>query len=134
MISLLTNSINNEAKTNIYIAKLRQKSIQVFLPDINISENKYIAKNRGIVCPLSIIRNVGTSVTTMILKEREKGEFKDFIDFATRMSSGSINKKVLTSLILSGAFDTFGYNKKTLVNNLDNVLNYVELAKFAGLI
>jgi len=134
MISLLTNSINNEAKTNIYIAKLRQKSIQVFLPDINISENKYIAKNRGIVCPLSIIRNVGTSVTTMILKEREKGEFKDFIDFATRMSSGSINKKVLTSLILSGAFDTFGYNKKTLVNNLDNVLNYVELAKDAGLI
>ena len=134
MISLLTNSINNEAKTNIYIAKLRQKSIQVFLPDINISENKYIAKNRGIVCPLSIIRNVGTSVTTMILKEREKKEFKDFIDFATRMSSGSINKKVLTSLILSGAFDTFGYNKKTLVNNLDNVLNYVELAKDAGLI
>ena len=50
------------------------------------------------------------------------------------MSSGSINKKVLTSLILSGAFDTFGYNKKTLVNNLDNVLNYVELAKDAGLI
>ena len=134
MISLLTNSINNEAKTNIYIAKLRQKSIQVFLPDINISENKYIAKNRGIVCPLSIIRNVGTSVTTMILKEREKGEFKDFIDFATRMSSGSINKKVLTSLILSGAFDTFGYNKKTLVNNLDNVLNYVDLVKDAGLI
>ena len=134
MISLLTNSINNENKTNIYIAKLRQKNIQVYLPDINLSENKYIAKNRGIVCPLSIIRNVGTSVTNMILNEREKGEFKDFIDFAIRMNNTNVNKKILTTLILSGSFDSFGYNKKTLINNLDNILNYVELAKDAGLI
>lgn len=134
MVSLLTNSINNEIKTNIYIAKLRQKNIKVLMPNINISENVYIAKNNQIICPLSIIRNVGTNVSNMILKEREKGEFKDFIDFVSRMSSQSINKKVIISLILSGSFDTFGYNKKTLVNNLDNVLNYVELAKDAGLI
>lgn len=134
MVSLLTNSINNEDKTNIYIAKLRQKNIKVLLPNINLSENKYIAKNNQIICPLSIIRNVGISVTSLILKEREKGEFKDFIDFAKRMTGGSINKKVLISLILSGSFDTFGYNKKTLINNLDNVLNYVDLSKDAGLI
>ena len=134
MVSLLTNSINNETKTNIYIAKLRQKNIKVLLPNINLSENKYITKNNQIICPLSIIRNVGTSVTMMILKEREKGEFKDFIDFCTRMTSQSINKKVIISLILSGVFDTFGYNKKTLINNLDNILNYVELSKDAGLI
>ena len=134
MVSLLTNSINNEAKTNIYIAKLRQKNIKVLLPDINLSQNKYITKNNQIICPLSIIRNVGASVTTMILKEREKGQFKDFIDFCLRMSNTNINKKIIISLILAGTFDSFGYNKKTLVNNIDNVLNYVELAKDAGLI
>ena len=134
MVSLLTNSINNENKTNIYIAKLRQKNIKVLLPNINLSENKYITKNNEIICPLSIIRNVGTNVTNIIIKEREKGVFKDFIDFCTRMTSQSINKKVITSLILSGSFDTFGYNKRTLINNLDNILNYVELSKDAGLI
>ena len=134
MISVLTNSINDENKTNIYIAKLRQKNIKVLLPNINLSENKYITKNKEIICPLSIIRNIGSSVTTMILKEREKGLFKDFIDFCKRMNHQSINKKVLTSLILSGVFDTFGYNKKTLINNLDNILNYIELSKDAGLI
>ena len=134
MVSLLTNSINNEIKTNIYIAKLRQKNIKVLLPNINLSENKYITKNNEIICPLSIIRNVGNNVTNVILKEREKGYFKDFIDFCKRMTSQTINKKVIISLILSGAFDTFGYNKKTLVNNLDNILNYVELSKDAGLI
>ncbi|MBQ2873311.1 MAG: DNA polymerase III subunit alpha [Bacilli bacterium] len=134
MVSLLTSQINNEIKTNTYIAKLRQKNIKVILPNINVSVNKYITKNNEIICPLSIIRNVGTNVTNMILKEREKGEFKDFIDFVLRMNSQSINKKVITSLILSGSFDTFGYNKNTLINNLDNVLNYVDLAKDSGLI
>ena len=134
MVSLLTNSINNEIKTNVYIAKLRQKNIKVLLPNINLSENKYIAKGNQIICPLSIIRNVGTSVTSMILKERKNGEFKNFIDFVTRMSYHGINKKVIISLILSGVFDVFGYNRKTLINNLDNVLNYVELSKDAGLI
>jgi len=134
MVSLLTSSINNEDKTNIYIAKLRQKNITVLLPNINLSEDKYITKNNQIICPLSIIRTVGTSITNMILKEREKGKFKDFIDFCSRMTSQSINKKVITSLILAGAFETFGYNKKTLINNLDNILNFVELSKDAGLI
>ena len=134
MVSLLTNSINNETKTNTYIAKLRQKNIKVSLPNINLSESKYITNNNEIICPLSIIRNVGTNVTNMIIKEREKGLFQDFIDFCIRMTSQSINKKVIISLILSGAFDSFGYNKKTLINNLDNILNYVELSKDSGLI
>jgi len=134
MVSLLTSSINNESKTNTYIAMLRQKNIKVILPNINLSEIKYIAKNNEIICPLSIIRNVGSNITNMILKEREKSPFKDFIDFCRRTLSQSINKKVITSLILSGSFDSFGYNKKTLIYNLDNIINYVELSKDSGLI
>lgn len=134
MVSILTNSINNENKTNIYIAKLRQKNIKVLLPNINLSENRYITKNNQIICPLSIIKNVGLNITNMILNERNKGIFKDFIDFVKRMDNYNINKKVITSLILSSTFDSFGYNKKTLIENLDNILNYVELSKDSGLI
>ena len=134
MISILSNSINNENKTNTYIAKLRQKNIKVLLPNINKSYDKYITINNQIICPLSIIRNVGISVTNMILKERSNGEFLNFIDFTKRMYGTSINKKVLTSLILASVFDCFGNNKRTLINNLDNILNYVELSKDAGLI
>ena len=68
------------------------------------------------------------------MKEREKALFKDFIDFCKRITSTSVNKKVLSSLILSGTFDTFGYNKRTLINNLDNILNYIDISKDAGLI
>ena len=134
MVSLLTNSINNDAKTNTYIAMTRKNNIEVLTPNINLSENKYITKDRKIICPLSIIKNVGVTIGNSIINERKNGPFIDFIDFCIRMYSQSVNKKVLVSLILSGAFNTFGYSKKTLINNLDNILNYVELAKDSGLI
>ena len=35
----------------------------------------------------------------------------------------------MESLIYSGAFDIFGYTKKTLINNLDLIINYGELIK-----
>ena len=37
--------------------------------------------------------------------------------------------KLLESLIYAGVFDTFGYNKKTLITNLDLIINYGELIK-----
>ena len=134
MIGLLNNTINNEIKTSGYIAMLRSNKIKVKKPDINLSMNKYIITDGEIICPLSIIHNVGNNITNMILKEREKGKFIDFIDFTKRMYSQTVNRKVLESLIMASAFDSFDGNKKTLMNNLDEVLNYVELAQDAGLI
>lgn len=134
MIGLLNNTINNEIKTSGYIAMLRSNKIKVKKPDINLSMSKYIITDGEIICPLSIIHNVGNNITNMILKEREKGKFIDFIDFTKRMYSQTVNRKVLESLIMASAFDSFDDNKKTLMNNLDEVLNYVELAQDAGLI
>ena len=134
MTSLLTNSINNENKTNTYILELRRHNIKVDIPDINVSCQDYIINNKNIVCPLSIIRSVGVSKTYEIVNERNNGLFKSFIDFAKRLYKNSINKRVLTSLILAGCFDKMEYNRKTLILNLDNIINYVELSKDEGLI
>ena len=128
MTSLLTNSINNENKTNIYISKLRSKNISVLLPDINMSSNIYTIYKDQIICPLSIIKNVGMNITNIILSERSKGPFIDFIDFVKRVHNKSINRKTIEILILSGVFSKFGYNKHTLIENLDNIINYVLLS------
>jgi DNA polymerase-3 subunit alpha len=49
------------------------------------------------------------------------------------MQGTGVNRKVLTSLIESGSI-SFGYNKRTLIENLDNVINYADIAKDAGII
>ena len=88
----------------------------------------YIIRDKKIVCPLSIIRNVGINISNVILSERQKGEFTNFIDFVKRTYNKSVNRKVLESLILAGTFSSFNYNKKTLMLNIDNIINYAELS------
>ena len=134
MLSLLNNAIGSDIKTQIYISEAKHKKITITPPDINISTYKYIIKNKQIICPFSIIHNIGYSVSHAIIKEREKGPLKDFLDFVTRCYSGTINKKIITSLINAGVFSSFNINKKTLNENLDNIINYAELTKDIGLI
>ena len=131
--AMLTNVIGNNAKTNIYLNRARMSGITILPPDINESTDKYFAYDNFIRCPLSIISNVGTSVSNDIIHERENGKFTDFCDFVLRMEGTSVNQRVITNLISAGAI-SFGYNRKTLIQNIDNVINYADIAKDAGMI
>ncbi|MCI6266212.1 MAG: DNA polymerase III subunit alpha [Erysipelotrichaceae bacterium] len=132
--AILNNVIGNDTKTKIYLAEIRQNNIKILPPDINVSTDKYEVQEDSIRCPLSIINNVGTLISREIIKKRENSPYKDFIDFVIRTYSIGINKKVLISLIKAGCFNSFGTNELTLINNLDNIINYADLTKDAGLI
>ncbi len=127
--NLLNSVIGSEIKTKDYLLEAKLNKIKILTPDINLSTNKYVATKEGIVCPLSIIKNIGGLVTNEILKEREKGSFNDFINFVKRTYSQTINKKVIETLIVAGCFKSFNLNTKTLLNNLDLIINYAELVK-----
>ena len=132
--AILNNTIGNETKTKIYLEEIKKHNIKLLPPDINLSTDKYEIEVNNIRCPLSIIKNIGTSVSSEIIKNRGNNNYKNIIDFICRNYSTTINKKVITSLILAGAFNNLGYNEKTLLNNLDNLINYGELVKDAGLL
>jgi len=127
--NLLTRFINSVEKTKDYIYECKKNNVNILKPDINISTNTYIIEEKGIRYPLLNIKNVGINTVNLILEERKKGLFKDIFDFTKRVYGKSINKKTLESLIDSGAFETFGYNKKTLQDNLDIIINYSELGE-----
>ena len=129
-IAILNNVIGNSIKTNIYLTELKKHNIKILPPDINISTEKYEVYQNSVICPLSIITNVGSLITKEILKNREVEPYKDFIDFVIKNYSVGINKKVL----ISGCFNSFGINEKTLINNLDTIINYAELSTDAGMI
>ena len=65
----------------------------------------------------------------LIIKERENGLYTDIFDFIKRCYGKSVTRKTLESLIYAGVFDCFGYNKNTLITNLDAIINYGELIK-----
>ena len=125
---LLSNVIGNEIKTKEYIDECKLNKISILMPDINKSDKEYTLEDKGIRFPLASIKNIGATISNQIIEEKKNGEYKDFIDFLVRNYSKGVNKKVLTSLILSGCFDSFN-NRKTLIDNLDSFINYAELVK-----
>ena len=131
---LLSNAIGNEYKTNTYLNRARKAGIKILSPSINDSKSLYYVDEKdNIRCPMSIISSVGTSISNDIIRERAKGLFTDFCDFVVRMNKSGVNKRVLTNLINAGAFP-FEYNKRSLNESLDNVLNYAEIASDMSLI
>ena len=128
MAYLLSMEIGNETKTKQYINECKLDNIDVLKPDINKSSNIYLIENNNIRFPFSAIKNVGQTACNIIIKEREEnGDYKDIYDFVSRTYKKGINKKILTNLINSSSFDSFNINKKTLIDNIDILINYAEL-------
>ena len=128
--NLLNMSMGSIIKTKEYIDEARKKDIIILKPNINISTNEYIIKDNSLLLPLSSIKNLGINASTEILKERDNnGNFKDYIDFVTRVYGKSVNKKTIISLIDAGVLDSFNITKKTMIENLDIVENYADLVE-----
>ncbi len=126
---LLTMVIGNNIKTKQYISEAKNQKINIILPDINKSCYEYKIENSNIIFSLAAINNVGTISSNEIINQRKNGQFKDFFDFVKRCYGKSITKKTIEYLIYAGAFDSFNYNRKTLINNIDVAINYAELVK-----
>ena len=128
-ITYLLSQEVDSSKTKTYIYEAKKYGIEILLPDINKSEKNYCLEELGIRYPLSNIRNVGTLGSEYIISERKNGEYTDIFDFVKRCYSKQVTSKTIESLIYAGAFSNFGYNKKTLITNLDSIINYGELIK-----
>ena len=63
---------------------------------------------------LSAIKSLGRPTIAAIIKERKNAPFTTMQDFITRMFS-ELNKRTIENLIKSGAFDTFGNNRRQMM-------------------
>ena len=124
---LLSSSIGSEIKTKDYIYECKKNNISIIKPNINTSNLNYEIVDNKLLCPLTIIKNIGINAVNKIIEERTKKSFKDIFDFVSRIYGKVVNKKTLENLIDSGACDEFNYNHKTLKQNLDLIINYGEI-------
>ncbi|PIX88015.1 MAG: DNA polymerase III subunit alpha, partial [Candidatus Nealsonbacteria bacterium CG_4_10_14_3_um_filter_36_16] len=105
------------------IGECKKMGIEVLQPDINESlENFTVVPPKKIRFGLSTIKNVGTNVVEVIVKERKaSGPYRSIADFITRISSRDLNKKSLESIIKAGVFDKLA-ERNQLLFNLERLL------------
>ncbi len=114
--SILNNRIDKIEEISKYLTHIKSKGIEVFPPDINKSKGYFSCENGGVRFGLVGLKNVGLGVIDAIVAERKaNGDFKSFADFINRCILLGINKRLVESLILAGAFDNFGINRRTLI-------------------
>ncbi len=71
---------------------------------------------------MGAIKGAGDVAIKSILQARkEDGNFKDLSDFISRIDGSKVNKRVIESLTKAGAFDNFGYSRKSLLEQIERI-------------
>lgn len=127
MSALLSSEMNRTEKVVSYIDEIKKMGMDLLPPDINKSNQDftpiYDKEKPTIIFGLGAIKGVGTIVVDLILKSRKKdGEFADLSDFLARNDPSKVNKKSYDSFTKSGAFDSFGYSRATLLSEQEKIL------------
>lgn len=124
MAALLTSERNNTDKVVEYVNEANHMGHKVLPPDINTSfANFTVTEDKNIRFGLMAIKNVGETALVSVIEERKKKKFENIFDFCERVDSRTVNKKVLESLIKSGAMDSFGLKRAQMMAILERVLN-----------
>ncbi len=121
--ALLTSQIGNNDKIVEGIRNVRAMGLKVVPPDINLSDATFSARDGTVVFGLSGMKGVGTKAVEKIIEGRNKVKaFKGFLHFLENVDLTHINKAVLESLVKGGAFDSFGLNRRALLEGLESAL------------
>lgn len=132
MSAILTNKSSGNSKdkeTKIkkllqYINRARSMNIEILPPDINKSSYNYHAEGNNIRMGLVSISGVGKNAVKEIINNRP---YTSISDFDSKVNNRIVNKKVVTSLIYAGAFDSICPNRNQLYKE------YIQLRQSRGL-
>ena len=108
-------------------------NIRVAPPDVQSSDADFTPREDTIVFGLAAIKNVGHSaIDTVVATRRElqaegKPGFRSLFDFCERVDLRLLNKRVLESLVKSGALDSFG-RRAQLMMAVDRAMDQAQKA------
>ena len=110
MAALLTSITGDTDSVVKYINECREMGIAVEPPDINISDANFTPHEQAIRFGLAAVKNVGgNAIETIVAARRKLGRtFRSLYEFCEEVDLRLLNKRVLESLIKSGAMDCFG--------------------------
>jgi DNA polymerase-3 subunit alpha len=127
MAALLTSEAGNTEKVVKYINEARGMGITVLPPDVNTSDVDFTPVGQAIRFGLRAIKNVGeNTVKGILLARAQLGEFHSIFQFCDAVDTRLLNRRVLESLIKSGALDSFGARRAQLFGAIDRAMEHAQ--------
>jgi len=139
MAALLTSVTGSTDDVVKYINECREMGIAVEPPDINISDANFTPRGQAIRFGLAAVKNVGHNAIESIVvarkdlagarpasaESRPGGIFASIYEFCEKVDLRLLNKRVLESLIKSGAMDSLG-RRAQLMAVLDKAIEHAQ--------
>jgi len=123
MAALLTSETGNTEKVVKYINEARGMGITVLPPDVNSSALDFTPVGESIRFGLQAIKNVGENTVKGILEARAQlGRFISIYQFCDSVDTRLLNRRVVESLIKSGAMDTLGARRSQIFAVIDRAM------------
>src|SRR6476646_4550809 len=104
--AVLSSEAQDAAKVFKYSKELRAQGIKLLPPDVNESNSGFTPLSGAIRYGLAAIKGLGNAAVKAICEARASGPFRSFFDFAERVDTATLNKRVFESLVSAGAFDS----------------------------
>lgn len=142
MASVLSNEFGNSDKLERFMEACDEINVKILGPDINISRemftpiieeswkpsasaSAFVESSGSVRFGLAAIKGIGDLAARVIVEERDKnGSFSDIFDFAKRVGSKNLNKRIMENLTLSGAFDSFGIDRGHLLASMEAISSH----------
>jgi DNA polymerase-3 subunit alpha len=130
MAALLTSEKENTDNIVKYIAECRAMGIAVLPPDLNHSEIDFTVEADGLRFGLGAVKNVGEGAVQAVLEARRRlGRIGSLHALCRDVDGRVLNKRVVESLIKSGALDRFAPTRKALMAAVDRALDGAQKAR-----
>lgn len=124
MAAVMSSDMDNTDKIVIFVNECKSMNLTILLPSVNQSYFQFTVNDHGnIVYGLGAIKGMGEAVIEAIVQEREaRGVFLNLFNFCQRLDLRKVNRRVLESLVKSGAFDDWQVERAILFASLEKAM------------
>src|SRR5208337_4499439 len=124
MAALLTSVSGSTDDVVKYINECREMGIAVEPPDINVSDAYFTPHGDAIRFGLAAVKNVGhNAIESIVAARKAVGAFKSIFQFCEKVDLHLLNKRVIESLVKSGAMDPLG-RRAQLMTVVDSAMEH----------
>jgi DNA polymerase-3 subunit alpha len=122
MAASMTCDMSDTDRLIVLLDECRGLGIAVQPPDVNAGGVGFGLAGGEITYGLAAIKNVGVQAIQSIVDARAAGPFTDLFDFCERADLRLVNRRVIESLIQSGAMDGLPGGRAQKMATLDRIL------------
>lgn len=126
MAAAMTCDMGDTSRLLILLDECRSMGLFVHPPDINSGGVEFGMANGEITYGLAAIKNVGVQAVRATVEERRNGTYTTLFDFCSRVDLRMMNKRMIESLIQSGAMDCLPGTRSQKMASVERILAHAQ--------